>query len=422
MLKLLKKKFILVNMLLALCVMITISVVNILSLTREFVSSYESALNAEATRGDSDNVKQDFNLREQKKRRMLGNTAHILSFSITKNSAGEWIVASPFVNVDDASAALLVEQALGADDAEGFLLRYGVAYARGDDTIAFVNMQTEFAQLTYNIGVTGLIFVAALAAFFLISLFLSTWALKPVAKAWEQQQRFVADASHELKTPLTVILANTDIMKSELGDNQWLTNTKNEALRMKSLVEDMLFLARTDSLRQPAPKTPVSLSDIVWESILSFEVVAYERSVSMESDIASGCTTSGSDKQLKQLVLILLDNAVKYTSPQGKVSVRLYPGRERLHLAVQNSGDPIPASQIGHLFERFYRADSARTHGGGYGLGLAIAKEIVELHHGKIVVQSSEETGTVFSVALSKIAANEKKPAERASLPDKAPR
>ncbi len=145
---------------------------------------------------------------------------------------------------------------------------------------------------------------------------------------------------------------------------------------------------------------PVNFSDVVWESILSFEVVAYEKHVSVESDIAPECITTGDAKQLSQLVSILLDNAVKYTPPAGCVAVRLFPDGEKLVLSVKNSGAPIQPEHIDHLFDRFYRVDNARTQDGGYGLGLAIAREIADRHHGTISVESSEENGTVFSVLL----------------------
>ncbi len=404
MLKKLKNKFILINMLLVFLVMVSVAAANMISLAHEFKSSYESALNFEAFRDDG-GFKQDFSLPGKWNPDAGRNMSHILGFSIIQGSDGMWAAISPTVNVDDETAQLLVARAQNAESEQGFLADYGVAYKRVDgSTIAFADMQSEFEQLKYNVSITSLILMLALIAFYFISRFLAGWALRPVERSWEQQQQFIANASHELKTPLTVILANTDIMEKEIGDSQWLTATKKEAVRMKGLVEDMLFLARTDALRQPAPETPESLSETVWESILAFEVVAFESNVSMESDVAPNCITPGDAKQLKQLVMILLDNAVKYTPAGGKVAVRLYACKDRLHLSVQNSGDPIPQENIGHIFERFYRADDARTHGGGYGLGLAIAREIADRHHGRIAVQSDLERGTVFTVTLSQAA------------------
>lgn len=250
---------------------------------------------------------------------------------------------------------------------------------------------------------------AALALLFGICLFLADWALRPVKRVWNQQRQFISDASHELKTPLTVILANLSILNRHGGEtvdsqHKWISSTEDEAQRMKGLVEDLLTLARLDEAGQTAPMpvmSDVDLSDAVTGELLTFEPVAFERGVELESDVAPGVTVRGDAAKLKQLTAILIDNACKYAGLGGRVDVKLARRDGRIQLSVTNTGDVIPPEQLSHVFERFYSADKARTGGkSGYGLGLAIAAGIARLHGGDIAATSDAEHGTVFSVTL----------------------
>ena len=170
---------------------------------------------------------------------------------------------------------------------------------------------------------------------------------------------------------------------------------------MKGLVEDMLFLARHDGAERPPDLRPVPFSDLVTGCVLRFESVAFERQVELTSELQPGLTVSGEPDGLERLVMILLDNAVKYAGERGRVAVSLARRQDRAVLTVSNTGEPIPQEHLAHLFERFYRADGSRSRKeGGYGLGLAIAQTIVESHRGQIEVRSSREEGTVFTVAI----------------------
>ncbi|WP_363315573.1 sensor histidine kinase [uncultured Flavonifractor sp.] len=246
----------------------------------------------------------------------------------------------------------------------------------------------------------------AMATRFFVGLFLSSLALRPAERAWKQQRQFVADASHELKTPLTVILANTGIVLAHPEDtvaaqSKWLEYTQEEARQMKGLVEDLLFLAKSDATGQPFHPAEADLSELVQGCLLPFEPVAFEAGVALEARVEPALTLTGDEGQLRRLVRILLDNAIKYAGPQGTVTLELARQQDKLRLSVRNTGAPIPPEHLPHLFERFYRADAARDRSqGGYGLGLAIAKAIVEHHRGTITVSSRAETGTVFTVLL----------------------
>lgn len=275
--------------------------------------------------------------------------------------------------------------------------------------LAFVSdsdMRSSMSSLTVTSLMVG---AAALALLFLISLFLANWALKPVERVWNQQKQFISDASHELKTPLTVILANISILSRHSAETvesqrKWINSSSDEAQRMKGLVDDLLTLARLDEAGQTAPMPQmcdVDLSDAVTGELLTFEPVAFEHGVELKSEIAPNVKVHGDADKLRQLTAILLDNACKYAGCGGSVCAELSVREGRAHLSVSNSGEIIPSEQLTHVFERFYRTDKARTGAkSGYGLGLAIAAGIVRLHGGEISAQSDAQHGTVFSASL----------------------
>lgn len=241
---------------------------------------------------------------------------------------------------------------------------------------------------------------------------LSSWLLQPVTKAWDQQHRFIADASHELKTPLAVIIANTEILskdKSISPDAQrWVRSTADESSHMKSLVEELLELARTDEGSMEGTNIihhdDVNFSDQVDNATLEFDAVAFEHGCTIESTIEKYLHVLGDAEWTRRLIRILLDNAIKYAAVGSTVTVSLQRDGRRCTLAVNNKGDVIAPDDLEHIFDRFYRSDKARTrqpgNKGGFGLGLAIAQGIATSHKGKISATSNAEGGTTFTVTL----------------------
>ena len=336
-------------------------------------------------------------------------------FVVTLDEAGgvaqTWTAGGVEVTGEVAAQAAAAAGHSGAD--EGVISELGLRYLRGSghdgtDRVAFADISWERASLWPLIRTSLVVGALALGGFFLISLLLSSLALRPAAAAWEQQRRFVADASHELKTPLTVILTNTGILLSHTGDpiarqQKWVEYIRDEAQRMRGLVEDLLFLAKNDGERAGELRPePVDLTELVWSALLPFEPVAFEQGVELVSDVGEGIGITGRADQLRRLVTILLDNAVKYAGPGGRVTLKLAPGEKGgVRLTVNNTGAPIPLEHLPHLFERFYRADDSRARAsGGYGLGLSIARSIVDKHRGTIAVTSTAEAGTTFTVRL----------------------
>ncbi len=311
--------------------------------------------------------------------------------------------------LDEETVVRAVEEALAAGRESGRLeglgLRFLIRSGGNRLELAFAGMDWERGAVRRQALAAALILAAALPGFFVVSVLLSRWLVRPVEESWRRQQQFVADASHELKTPLTVLLADADILLGHPDDtirsqSRWVEHLRDEGLRMKGLVEDLLFLARGDAGDRERPRGRVELSQVCEGCVMSFEPLAFEAGLVLESSVAPGVGVTGDGEELRRLCAILLDNACKYCGPGGTVRVTLEGGGEAA-LTVHNTGEPIPAEDQAHLFERFYRADAARgREKGGYGLGLSIAAAIVERHGGKIAVRSTAGEGTAFTVTL----------------------
>ena len=316
------------------------------------------------------------------------------------------LAGSGYYDLDnDALILSIVQDALQQESREGILPDYALRYMRQTGTLtvrlAFTDCSQEQATMRSLLLRMGGVSLAALLLLTGVSYWLAGFAVKPVQQAWQEQKQFVSDASHELKTPLTVILSSAELAASETDgekSRQYLDNIHAESLRMKDLVEDMLTLARTESGTR-LPEEAVDLSDTVLESALAFEPVAFENGKPMEYTVQPELTVSGRSTQLRQVADILLDNAVKYAEPGSPIQMTLRREGRNAVLWVENRSAPIPPEKLGHLFDRFYRVDESRTGGEGFGLGLAIARTIVQSHRGSIGCTSSQGV-TRFTVTL----------------------
>ena len=320
-------------------------------------------------------------------------------------------VAIPADTLDD-----VVAEVLAAPSSTGECENYPISWKRAATPygwrLALVDTYSRDAALRTQ-ALNGLaIFLVSMGALFVISYLLSGWALRPVKRAWQQQRRFVSDASHELKTPLAVILANMQILERDRGVGEgamrWVRSTREEATHMRELVESLLTLARADeqaSARagrtgQEAPET--DLTALVFGCCLEFDAVAFERGCTLETNLSDAVVARVSADDYRRVVRTLLDNATKYARAGSAVRVRLDRDGRRSRLAVSNLGEVIAADELKHLFDRFYRTDRARERRGegGFGLGLAIAKSLVEGAGGSISATSDPEHGTTFLVLL----------------------
>ncbi len=318
-----------------------------------------------------------------------------------------YVTGGTYADMDDTEALEDILNACAREtENEGVLEEYHLRYLRQNkglyQTMAFVDMSMENRLLREMMGPYLAIAAAALALLLAVSWLLSRWAVRPAEKAWKQQRQFLSDASHELKTPLTVILSNAELLDAaplEERPARWADNIRTEAGQMKLLVEEMLTLARADNLSRPPEMLPVSLSDLVTDAVLAFEPVAFEAGKSLAYDIEENITVTGDAERLRRLVSILLDNAIKYGAEGGVITASLRRADRQVKLAVANPGEPIPPEQLPHLFERFYRSDASRGEKSGFGLGLAIADTIVREHKASIRAES-DVVSTRFTVTL----------------------
>ena len=307
----------------------------------------------------------------------------------------------------DALTAILTD-CLAQEEDEGSLPGYALRYLRQDDglytQIAFVDISLETAALRQmmasylRIGLLSLLLLAG--ASFLLSLRVT----RPVERAWRQQRQFFSDASHELKTPLTVILSNAEMLEGAAlpeRESRWRDNILSESRQMKTLVEEMLTLSRTEDAQRKPTVADVDLSDLSEDCALAFEPVAFEAGKPLSWDVTPALTVSGDGEKLRRLLSILLDNAAKYGAPGEGIVLSLRTERNQAILSVSNGsgGHPIPPEELPRLFERFYRADASRGEQSGFGLGLPIAQAIAKEHHGALRAESDEQT-TRFTFTL----------------------
>lgn len=279
--------------------------------------------------------------------------------------------------------------------------QYLVAEKDYGKIIVFVENSRELKILDELIFISMIVTAVTCVLLLGFSVLLSKWVVKPVKATFAKQRQFVSDASHELKTPLTIISANVDVLENEIGENIRLQQIRDQADRMTRLVHDLLALARADEGVNQLVVTEFDLSRAVLSTLLAFESQAFEDGKNLDFNVAEGLRYTGGESQIKQLVAILLDNAIKHSGKGDAIKVTLRRENEKSILEIYNTGDGIPEQEKDRIFERFYRSDASRsTKTGGYGLGLAIAKSLVELHKGKIAVSGKEGAWTCFTVTL----------------------
>lgn len=333
-------------------------------------------------------------------------SGYVDTFSVQINRFYEVrkIVISRNINVEQSVIIEYANEALNSGENLGELGSYAffISNRPYGKIIVFMDIQ-PYQQAAKNLllitSLTGLISVIF---FFIVSLFLAKWLVKPVKITLEKQKQFISDASHELKTPLAVISTNTDVLEAEIGDNKWLGYIRSESLRMSELVNELLCLARLDDRSGHALNfAETDLSNLVLQTALPFESVLFEMGKIYNVEVQPDVKARVDESSIKHVLTILIDNAVKYSEENGKITVKLYTHSGKKIIEVHNTGEGVPKDKLGKIFERFYREDEARNRKtGGYGLGLAIAKASVEAHGGKISAKGEYGSWICFTVTL----------------------
>ena len=334
----------------------------------------------------------------------------VSNFSVFVDGEGN-VHTDSFFGENSEHYETVTNEALSQNSSSGEFLCKGLIWRfqtreikDGAKIIALVDITAEKGMLRHLIISFGASAFVLLAVIFFISLLFSNRAMRPVAEAWDKQKQFVADASHELKTPLTAINTNIDVLLTK-GENKikdeekWLRYIKTETQRLSELTGNLLYMAKMDT-DAPVEKRRSSVSEIAESAVLNLEAIAFEKGLIIESKIEKDVYGVVSPSHITRLVLILLDNAIKYSPKNEKIYVSLKKtGKENIVLSVRNMGSVIEPGDTERIFDRFYRTDESRSTP-GYGLGLSMAKEIVKNHKGKISVKSSEEYGTEFTVVI----------------------
>lgn len=250
-------------------------------------------------------------------------------------------------------------------------------------TIVYVDGSMNRFMSNRMLFVAGVVLIVSAFTIWVTVIFFSKRAVRPVAESYEKQKQFITDANHELKTPLTLVMTNLDILEAEIGENEWLSDIRSEGERMSALVNQLIVLSRMDEDKTNLEMQRFSFSDMVTDVVYEFQMLAQERGKSMEAQIDPKVDYIGDETAVRRVVSIFMDNAVKYCDDGGRIKLRLEKKKHPV-LYVENTYADVGETELDRLFDRFYRADKARTFTGGFGVGLAIAKAIVTQHKGEI--------------------------------------
>lgn len=303
--------------------------------------------------------------------------------------------------VDETGAAEYAKAVWSQE--KGFYRNFRFIRWNGGEETLFVFMDCEKDLLSFYSFMRTSILIASLGllSVFILLLLLSGRIVKPVAESYEKQKRFITDAGHEIKTPLTIISADADVLDMECGENEWLRDIQLQIKRLTALTNDLIYLSKMEEDQGHLQMTDFSLSDLTDELVQSFQALAKARGKVFTSTIQPGISFHGDERALSQVISNLLDNALKYSEHGGSISVELKKQGRSICLDVFNTTSAITEENLNNIFERFYRADPSRnSRTGGHGIGLSIVKAVVTAHKGEIRASSRDGRSLLISVSF----------------------
>ena len=328
-------------------------------------------------------------------------------FTVTVNTAGDVLSVDTgkVAAVDMDQAVAYAEAALSGGRTRGFAddYRYLVADTEDGRMVLFLDCGRNLTTFRSFARASGLVSAGGLAAVFLLILAFSGRIVRPVAESYEKQKRFITDAGHEIKTPLAIIEADADVLEMDLdGESEWLQDIRAQTRRLTDLTNDLVYLSRMEEWSDERQMVAFPFSDLVEETAQSFRSRAMQKQVTFTERVEPMLSIKGDEKALRQLVSILLDNAVKYAPMGGEISLTLERQGRGAALTVSNtSSTPVPRESIPKLFDRFYRTDPSRSSAtGGHGIGLSIARAVVAAHKGRITAETADERSLTMTVWL----------------------
>lgn len=270
-------------------------------------------------------------------------------------------------------------------------------------TYIFLDVSSKYASIARIVGLSLVVGIICWLLMLLLVFFLSKKAIQPIAENLQKQRQFVTDAGHEIKTPIAIILANTDALELRNGETKWSKNIRSQVVRLNGLMQNLLTLARADEINKIMNPQQLNLAEMLETSVAFFEEPMKAKSLLLKKQIENDTVICANKEQISNLLSILIDNAVKYSVTRGTIEIRLTVHEKRVELHIENECEQLPACKPTQLFDRFYRADTARTQkSGGYGIGLSAAQAIVHSHHGEIKAQYSGQNKIAFIVSLHK--------------------
>lgn len=305
--------------------------------------------------------------------------------------------------VDQQKAIQFAQKIKKSKESHGFISKYRYIKQGTSDGTTIYFLDCTKSMLSFKTFLVSSIFVSVLGvtAVFLLVLFLSKKAIEPVAQSYEKQKRFITDAGHEIKTPLTIIDADTTILEMEYGENEWLSDINIQTKRLADLTNDLIYLSKMEEENSKMEMIEFPFSDVVEEVAQSFQNLATVQNKTFITNINPMISIKGDQKSIRQLISILLDNAVKYCGENGNIRLSVWKKGKNTMMSVYNTTSEMKKENLEHLFDRFYRTDESRnSQTGGYGIGLSIAKAVVMAHKGKIQASSEDSRSLLITVTL----------------------